>query len=309
MAEQDMSGLEYATGYEKMYGVTDERFAYLLRLQQQLRRFATPPAAPACDRELLQRLADQQAILTHHGFDPTKEDHIFEAVKVDFVHTTARIEGNTLSLKETGLVLEEDATIPGKPLSEHMEIVDIAAAFDQMTALVREGRALSTEVVLALHRTASAHLEDCDAGEYRCDQRYITSSPILPPPPARVPQLMDELLAWADGANGSPVETAALFHLVFEDIHPFQDGNGRTGRVLLNFMLMRAGYPPISLKADESGIAAYYHAIDTFARDTEGRDGSTMVNLVAHRLEDSLAQRILQLEQSRRHLPGSQHHN
>lgn len=132
MVEQDMSGLEYATGYEKMYGVTDERYEYLQRLQSQLRRFDIEPKAPSSDNALLFRLADQQAILASHGFDPTEEDHIFEAVKVDFVHTTARIEGNTLSLKEAGLVLEEDATIPGKPLSEHLEILDIAAAFDLM---------------------------------------------------------------------------------------------------------------------------------------------------------------------------------
>lgn len=109
---------------------------------------------------------------------------------------------------------------------------------------------------------------------------------------------MDALIAWANRSDAPPIETAALFHLVFEDIHPFQDGNGRTGRVLLNFMLMRAGFPPISLKADEASVASYYRAIDSFARDVEGRDGSTMVDLVAHRLEDSIAQRMLQLEQS-----------
>lgn len=299
MVEQDMSDLEYASGYEKMYGVTDERYEHLRRLQCQLSRFETEPTAPHGDDTLLARLADQRSILARHGFDPTAEDHIFETVKIDFVHATAHIEGNTLSLKETGLVLEEDATIPGKPLSEHLEITDIAAAFDAMISFVRAGKPLSTEVVLAIHRTASAHLEDCDPGEYRFDQRYVSSSPILPPPPTRVPQLMDDLIAWAMRREGSSIETAALFHLVFEDIHPFQDGNGRSGRVLLNFMLMSAGYPAASLKVDKSDIGTYYQAIDSFARDIEGRDGSAMVDLVAHRLEDSIGQRMLQLEQAR----------
>lgn len=105
MAEQDMSNL-----------------------QQQLRRFETAPAAPACDRELLHRLTDQQDILASYGFDPTEE------------------------------------------------IVDIAAAFDQMTEFVRGGKGLSTEAILSLHRTISAHLDDCDAGEYRCDQRLPYSA-------------------------------------------------------------------------------------------------------------------------------------
>lgn len=93
---------------------------------------------------LLHRLTDQQAILAIHGFNPTGEDHIFETVKVDFVHTTARASGgqHALSLKETGLVLEEDATIPNKPLSD-AEIIDIAAAFDLMVELVRDGERLS----------------------------------------------------------------------------------------------------------------------------------------------------------------------
>ncbi|WP_080797441.1 Fic family protein [Arabiibacter massiliensis] len=299
MTEQDLSDLDYATGYEKMYGITDEREDYLRLLQYQLHRFDTRPTAPKCDRALIERLEDQREILAAHGFDPTKEDHIFETVKVDFVHTTARIEGNTLSLKETGLVLEEDAVIPGKPLSEHLEVVDIARAFDLMVELVRDRKPLSEEVILSIHEAASAHLDDCEPGEYRWDQRYISSSPIIPPPPARVPQFMNSLLAWTKKAEGPAIETAALFHLAFEDIHPFQDGNGRTGRVLLNFMLMSAGYPAVSLKADEAGVAAYYQAIESFTRDFEGRDGSAMVDLVARRLEDSIGQRMLQLEQQR----------
>lgn len=299
MTEQDLSDLDYATGYEKMYGVTEEREEYLRLLQYQLHRFDHLPAAPKCDKALIGRLKDQKAILATHGFDPTKEDHIFETVKVDFVHTTARIEGNTLSLEETGLVLEENAVIPGKPLSEHLEVVDIARAFDLMVELVRNGTPVCEETVLAVHEAASAHLDDCEPGEYRWDQRYISSSPIIPPPPARVPQFMKSLIDWAAKAEGSAIEMAALFHLVFEDIHPFQDGNGRTGRVLLNFMLMSAGYPAVSLKADEASIAAYYRAIESFTRDIEGRDGSAMVDLVAHRLEDSVGQRMLQLEQTR----------
>ena len=297
MPEQDLSDLEYATGYEKMYGVTDERESYLRLLQSQLRRFDTLPTTLNCDKELIERLESQCSILAERGFNPAKEDHILNAMKVDFVHTTARIEGNTLSLQETSLVLEEDAVIPGKPLSEHLEVIDIAAAFDLMVGFVRERKRLSEEVVLAVHRVASAHLEDCEPGEYRRDQRYISSSPIIPPPPARVPTLMGNLVAWAAKAEARAIETAALFHLAFEDIHPFKDGNGRTGRILLNFMLMSGGFPPVSLKADEQGVAAYYQAIKSFTRDIEGRDGSAMVDLVAHRLEDSVGQRMLQLEQ------------
>lgn len=302
MTSQDLSNLEYATGYEKMYGVTDERYAYLCRLQSELERFNNPPCAPQSDKALLARLEQQRDILTDHEFIPTEEDHIFETIRIDFIHTTARIEGNTLSLKETGLVLEEDATIPGKPLTEHLEIIDIAAAFDLMVDYIRRGESLSSNMILNLHRVASAHLADCEPGAFRYDQRYISSSNILPPPPERVSPLIDDLIAWSNDTDVSEIEAAALFHLVFEDIHPFQDGNGRTGRILLNFQLMQAGYPPISLKADKAGVAAYYQAIETFTRDFEHRDGSSMVNLVAHCLEDSVGKRMLQLEQAGKRL-------
>ena len=293
-----MDNLEYASGYERMYGVTDERYEYLRLLQRQLSRFDTAPIWPSADAGLLERLDEQRGILARSGFDPTVEDNVFEAVKTDFVHTTARIEGNTLSLKETGLVLEENATIPGKPLSEHLEIIDIGSAFDLMVRFVREQRELSADLICSLHKEASAHLDDCEPGEYRWDQRYVSSSPILPPPPNRVHALMESLIEWSLAA-GNSIATASLFHLVFEDIHPFQDGNGRTGRIVLNFMLMSAGFPPISMKADPQGVEAYYRAIDSFVRDTEHRDGSAMVDLVAHRLEDSVGRRMVQLDQQR----------
>lgn len=110
---------------------------------------------------------------------------------------------------------------------------------------------------------------------------------------------MNDLIAWAERGVSSPVETAALFHLVFEDIrHLPRRERQNAGRIVMNFQLMSAGYPPISLKADTKAIATYYGAIDSFAQDIDDRDGSAMVDLVAHRLEDSVGKRMLQIEQT-----------
>lgn len=133
-------------------------------------------------------------------------------------------------------------------------------------------------------------MEEADPGEYRWDMRYVTSSSIFPPPPARVPELMGALLASPLAHPG--VATAALFHLVFEDIHPFGDGNGRTGRALLNLMLMEAGFPPIAFKADRESARRYYDAIAAFAGDVEHRDGTALLRLVIELEDQELGKRL-----------------
>ena len=150
-------------------------------------------------------------------------------------------------------------------------------------------------LVLRLHTLAARHLKDCEPGAFRWDQRYVQASKVLSPPPGRVPMLVDRAIAWY--AEAPSLERAALFHLLFEDIHPFQDGNGRTGRLLLNFMLMKLGYAPVALKEARETRDRHYLAFSSFVADAASRDGSAMVDLVAAAEEDSLAVRMLQLEQ------------
>ncbi|WP_455803587.1 Fic family protein [Adlercreutzia sp. CNCM I-6215] len=290
-ARYEIGELEYASGYEKMYGVTDEQLAFLSRHQDNLRRFEVEPTYDAALDADLERLARKRDELSRHGFDAAREaGSASEAFRVEFAHATTALEGNGLTLAETAMVLERDLTIPGKPLHDHLEVMDADAAFTRVRKLAADGAPLSEEIVFDVHRLIAAHLEEADPGEYRWDMRYVTSSSMYPPPPARVPELMGALLASSLAHPG--VATAALFHLVFEDIHPFGDGNGRTGRALLNLMLMEAGFPPIAFKADRESARRYYDAIAAFAGDVEHRDGTALLRLVIELEDQELGKRL-----------------
>lgn len=124
---------------------------------------------------------------------------------------------------ERSTMSAEDVVIPDKTLSENLEVMDVNAAFDLMVSYMAEGRPPSPAAALDIHRLAGAHLEDCEAGEWRWNQRCVAGSRVLPPPPKRVEGLVEDAFAWY--GEDPTVERAALFHLLFEDIHPFQDGS------------------------------------------------------------------------------------
>ena len=185
-ARYEIEELEYASGYEKMYGVTDEQLAFLSRHQDNLRRFEVEPTYDAALDADLERLARKRDELSRHGFDAAREEgSASEAFRVEFAHTTTALEGNGLTLAETAMVLERDLTIPGKPLHDHLEVMDADAAFTRVRKLAADGAPLSEEIVFDVHRLIAAHLEEADPGEYRWDMRYVTSSSMYPPlPPA-----------------------------------------------------------------------------------------------------------------------------
>ncbi|HIY83044.1 Fic family protein [Rubneribacter sp.] len=293
-SETALEGLEYATGYERMYGVTDEQLAFLKRHQANLQRFDIRPCYdPSLDAPL-ERLALKRDELVAHGFAAARESgNLYEAFRIDFVHATTALEGNTLSLLETGLILQQDLTAPSKPMKDHLEVIDASRAFERARKAAKEQEPLTEALVKDLHRIGSTSLDETDPGEYRWDMRYVSTSPIYPPPAKRVPELMRALVA--DDLAKSPVANAALFHLVFEDVHPFGDGNGRTGRVLLNYQLMMAGYPPIVFKADQESASRYYGALSRFMKDVDGRDGTEFVHLVIERVDEELDKRLAQL--------------
>lgn len=289
--------LVYASDYEKAYGIRDDQYEYYCRQQHRLCRFEAQPRH-RCDASLLTSLERQRQHLARSGFDPTEDGGIFESIRIDFVHSTAALEGSTLSVYDVAQILEHDAVVPSGSLREHVEVVDISDAFDVAVACARAERPLSVELLCELHAIAARHLHDCEAGELRWDQRYVTGARVLPPPATLVPSLLEQAVAWY---NARPsLEGAALFHLVLEDIHPFQDGNGRVGRIALNMMLMELGYPACALKADEEAARRYQRAVRDFAETIEDRDGTAMVELLADALSAAMARYLKAAEQARR---------
>ena len=178
---------------------------------------------------------------------------------VRMVYESNSIEGNSLSLRETELVLSRGVTVSGKPLKDHLEAVNRALAWDRVKALAQPGSSLTERDLLDLHQILLTRIQDEANGSYRTYAVRVGGSNHVPPNAVKVPDLMTGLFTDLS-AIVEPVERAARLHHGIASIHPFTDGNGRTARLAMNFILLAAGYPPISIPTDLR--QAYYNALE-----------------------------------------------
>ena len=179
---------------------------------------------------------------------------------VEYTYNSNAIEGNTLTLRETDLVLR-GLTIDKKPLKDHMEAVGHKEAFDYVRELVKNNIPLSENIIKKIHFLVLADKKD-DRGVYRRVPVRIMGAAHEPAQPYLIQPKMEQLLIDFKNSNEHIVTKLARFHIEFEAIHPFIDGNGRTGRLLVNLELMKAGYPPIDIKYMDR--LAYYNAFDEY---------------------------------------------
>lgn len=183
-----------------------------------------------------------------------------EEFTVEYTYNSNAIEGNTLTLRETDLVLR-GLTIDKKPLKDYMEAVGHKEAFDFVTELVKEKCEINERVIKQIHYLVLADKKD-DRGVYRRVPVRIMGVAHETAQPYLIVTKMEELLRNYLASEEHIVTKMARFHIEFEGIHPFIDGNGRTGRLLVNLELMKAGYPPIDIKFTD-GIS-YYNAFDEY---------------------------------------------
>jgi len=187
-------------------------------------------------------------------------ERLNEEFTVEYTYNSNAIEGNTLTLRETDMVLR-GLTIDQKPLKDHMEAVGHKEAFDFVRELVQDQVPLSERIVQQIHYLVLADKKD-DRGVYRRVPVRIMGAQHEPVQPYLIQPRMEQLmLAYAESTEHI-VTKLARFHIEFEGIHPFIDGNGRTGRLLVNLELMKAGYPPIDIKFTDR--IAYYKAFDEY---------------------------------------------
>ena len=183
-----------------------------------------------------------------------------EEFLVEYTYNSNAIEGNTLSLRETDLVLR-GLTIDKKPLKDHMEAIGHKEAFEFVRELVRENVPLSERVIKRIHALVLADKKD-DRGVYRRVPVRIMGAQHEPVQPYLIAPKMKQLLHDFAESTEHIITKLARFHIELEGIHPFIDGNGRTGRLLVNLELMKAGYPPIDIKFTDQ--IAYYNAFDEY---------------------------------------------
>lgn len=179
---------------------------------------------------------------------------------VEYTYNSNAIEGNTLTLRETDLVLR-GLTIDKKPLKDHMEAVGHKEAFDYVRELVKDNIPISESIIKKIHFLVLADKKN-DRGVYRRIPVHIMGASHEPVQPYLIESKMEQLLMNFKESEEHIVTKLAHFHIEFEAIHPFIDGNGRTGRLLVNLELMKAGYPPIDIKYMDQ--VAYYNAFDEY---------------------------------------------
>jgi Fic family protein len=185
---------------------------------------------------------------------------------IELTYSSNAIEGNTLSAVETLLVIEKGITIGGKPLKDHLEAIDHFEALAYVRDLARQHTPLGEIDIRNLHSLVVRRSLPETAGQYADTGRFILTDAgqHFFPSPAEIPGLMGDFAAWLKTAKPSP-ETAFRAHRDFVTIHPFRDGNGRTGRLLMNLLLLRADYPPIAIRPEDR--PAYLRALQAAQAD------------------------------------------
>lgn len=216
---------------------------------------------------------------------PGEVKRLQDEFMVDFTYNSNAIEGNTLTLKETAMVLE-GMTIDQKPLKDHLEAVGHRDAFLYVLEIAQKEIPLSESVIKNIHSLVLMNRPE-DKGVYRRIPVRIMGAFTEPVQPYLIESKIQELLAVNEErkATMNTIERIARFHLEFEGIHPFIDGNGRTGRLILNLDLIRNGYPPINVKFTDR--KRYYDAFDAYYRDN---DATRMIDLIAGYVNERLEQ-------------------
>lgn len=237
-------------------------------------------------KDILRKVDEAQAKINEmRPFGSEMNHQIKEYFRIGLTYASNALEGNSLTISETKVVIEDGLTIAGKPLKDHYEATGHSDAFDHMYALAT-GKTITEEDVKKLHALFYHRIDEKNAGVYRTVQAIITGSQYPLPTPDVVPGKMQELMKHMTALkeDNHPVVFAAKLHKEFVFIHPFVDGNGRVARLLMNVALMQAGYiiaivPPLR-RAD------YINALEKAHKDET--DFITLIAACVHETQKDL---------------------
>lgn len=214
--------------------------------------------------DILKKILQKKQLLESYGSLPKSVlKNLEEWYRIELTYTSNAIEGNTLTRQETALIVEKGITVAGKSLVEHQEATNHANAFTYIQQLAEEKKReeLTIQDILDIHKMILQKINDNDAGRLRSIPVRISGSTTVLPNPLKVPELMESFIHWLQTATDHPVQIAADAHYKLVSIHPFIDGNGRTARLLMNFILMQSNFPPAIIKKEERN--RYLNALET----------------------------------------------
>ena len=195
---------------------------------------------------LLSKISSKKKKFNKLFSDNKSKEQLYKWLKSELAYTSNNIEGNTLTRKETRLVIEEDITSSSKPFVHYQEAVNHAKAFDYIIDVLKSGKTINENTVLDIHKRLLSGVDDYNAGFYRNCPVRISGSRVILPNPMKVPDLMKEFFAKYEHIE--EVADIIKLHLDFVSIHPFSDGNGRCARLLMNLLLMQNGFCPIIIR-------------------------------------------------------------
>ena len=195
---------------------------------------------------LISQLSDRKRKFNKLFKEEKSKEQLYKWLKSELAYTSNNIEGNTLTRKETRLVIEEDITSSSKPFVHYQEAVNHAKAFDYIIDMLKSGKKINENTVLEIHKRLLSGIDDYNAGFYRNCPVRISGSRVILPNPIKVPDLMKDFFVKYEKFDG--VADIIKTHLDFVSIHPFSDGNGRCARLLMNLLLMQNGFCPIIIR-------------------------------------------------------------
>lgn len=244
---------------------------------------------------LLQQIAAKKAELDRlRAQVPRGLDNLNRSFDIELTYTSNAIEGNTLTAAETRMVVEHGVTIGGKPLKDHLEAVGHFEALGYVRDLAQQAAPLREADIRNLHRLVMQRADPETAGRYADQSRYVETDSGRHhfPSPAEVPALMGDIARWLSAAPATP-ETAFTAHRRLVEIHPFNDGNGRTARLVMNLVLLRGGYPPVAVRPQDR--PAYIGALQ---EAQAGRGSGRFDRLLYERLDATLGEFLSALQEA-----------
>lgn len=190
---------------------------------------------------------------------------IQDALDIEYTYESNRIEGNTLTLQETALIVNEGVTISGKSMREHLEAINHTEAISYIKDIAKQDIEISERTIKEIHALILHGIDRENAGRYRTVPVMISGSTHIPPQPYLIEKQMEDFILrfkQMEAEKVHPVLIAAYLHDELVRIHPFIDGNGRTSRLLMNLYLLRHGYVIITLKGSNDAKVNYYKALE-----------------------------------------------
>ena len=223
---------------------------------------------------------------SHRPFSQNMNRQLRDKLIIEWTYNSNAIEGNSLTLSETKVVLENGITIKGKPLKDHLETINHKEAIEYIEELIKANAKLSEYDIKSIHHLILKEIDSSNAGKYRNENVFISGAKHVPPMYINVPYEMQKLIVkYQDWKDLHPVVRACYLHGEFVKIHPFIDGNGRTARLLLNFELIQSGYPPVVIKTENR--ADYYDALEKAHTTNDYTNFIRMIVDLVNESEDS----------------------